>query len=459
MSDNMSSERGSRSYTRRQIVKGAIGTGAVLGLSPLAAACGGGSSSSSGGSAGGGGGSITIGSFSDPAMVPFRDTFLPKFQAETGITANYSETNYNAWYQNSKTDGLQKTGAYDIYVMDDNWVPEFAAGGIVQSLDKVGLKVNPDILEKGLEQGYWPPKSGPRLKAFANATPELFSLVIIDDVEILYYNKDYFSTPPVTWDDIFAVAKAKSHPPTLYGWSPRGVAGNPIVQTYLPLLNSYGGNFANDDWSPGFAGPEGVGALERLFEFIPYMPSGIAAFDTSQETAVMLQGHCTAMTEYTGTAHVVDDPTQSKVVGKIDFAATPKQVKSGPAIGTFICGIASGAPNTAGAVKFLEWFTSSKVQKEFAGTGSAAVTGSALRDPTLSAKYRWLPAIADAVDNSIPKPRTPDEPKMEDLLGTALNQALVQAISQKSGYQQIAQTHLTTAANQITAYLKAQGTY
>ena len=141
------------------------------------------------------------------------------------------------------------------------------------------------------------------------------------------------------------------------------------MQTYLPLLNSYGGNFANDDWSPGFAGPEGVGALERLFEFIPYMPSGIAAFDTSQETAVMLQGHCTAMTEYTGTAHVVDDPTQSKVVGKIDFAATPKQVKSGPAIGTFICGIASGAPNTAGAVKFLEWFTSSKVQKEFAGGG------------------------------------------------------------------------------------------
>ena len=30
--------------------------------------------------------------------------------------------------------------------------------------------------------------------------------------------------------------------------------GNPIVQTYLPLLNSYGGNFVNDDWSPGFAG-------------------------------------------------------------------------------------------------------------------------------------------------------------------------------------------------------------
>ena len=443
-------------YTRRQVMRGALGTGAVLGLGPLLAACGS-SSSSSTGSGSTAGGSITIGSFADPSMVPFHQQFLPKFKAETGITAHYNETSYNAWYQNSKTDGLQKTGAYDIYVMDDNWVPEFAAGGIIQSMDKLGLKVNPDILEKGLDQGYWPPRSGARMKAFANDAPQLYALVIIDDVEILYYNKDHFSTPPVTWDDIYNVAKTTK--PPLYGWTARGVKGNPIMQTYLPLLNAYGGHFANDDWSPGFAGPEGVGALERLFSLIPYMPPGVASFDTTQETPVMLQGHATAMTEYTGTAHQVDDPKYSKVIGKIDFAATPKQVISGPAIGTFICGIASGSKNPAGAVKFLEWFTSEKVQKEFAGIGSAAVTGTALRDPALSQKYRWLPAIADAVDNSIPKPRTPDEPQMENILGTALNEALVQAISQRSGYTQIAQSHLTSAANQITNYLKQQGGY
>ena len=31
--------------------------------------------------------------------------------------------------------------------------------------------------------------------------------MIIDDVEILYYNKDYFTSAPKTWDDIYAVAK------------------------------------------------------------------------------------------------------------------------------------------------------------------------------------------------------------------------------------------------------------
>src|SRR5690349_7803332 len=58
------------------------------------------------------GGSITIGSFQDPAMGPFRDHFVKEFQSQTGITVNYNETNYDSWYQNCKNDGLNKTGAY-----------------------------------------------------------------------------------------------------------------------------------------------------------------------------------------------------------------------------------------------------------------------------------------------------------------------------------------------------------
>src|SRR5207237_3338713 len=287
-----------------------------------------------------GGGKIVIGTFQDSAMVPFRDVFVKRFQSETGIKVQYNETNYDAWYQNSKNDGLHKTGAYDIYVMDDNWVPEFAAGKVIQSLDKLGFKVNPDILANGLNQGYWPPKTGAKMKAFANAQPELYAIVIIDDVEILYYNKQYFDGAPKTWDDIAQAAQSKSKPPSLYGWSARGVKGNPIVQTYLPLLNSYGGNFVNQDWSPGFAGPEGIGALERLFNFIPYMPSGSAEFDTDQEVQVLLEGQCMALTDYTGLTHQVDDTAASKVASQINMAATPSQEKSGPAIGTFICGIA-----------------------------------------------------------------------------------------------------------------------
>ena len=438
-----------RPLRRRELIKGGIAATALIAGSSLFAPR----------IVRGAGGSITIGSFQDNAMAPFRDYFVKQFADKTGIAVTYNETNYDSWYQSCKNDGLNRTGAYDIYVMDDNWVPEFAAARIVQSLDQIGFKVNQDILPKGLEMGLWPPKSGARMKDFADATPELYSIVIIDDVEILYYHADYFPTAPQTWDDIFKVAQT-TKAPDMYGWSARGVKGNPIVQTYFPLLNSYGGNFVNDDWTPGFTGPECVAALSRLFSFIPYMPEGVASFDTAEETQLMLEGKCTALTEYTGLVNRIDDSASSKVVGKINAATTPKQEKHGPAIGTFIASISSGAPNPEGAVQFLEWFTSSEVQLEFARKfGGAAVTGSALTDAEAKEKHRWLPAIADSVNNSVQKPRTPDEPKLEDMLGTVLNEALIEAIATKANYDAIAQKHLQVAADQITDYLKQQGGY
>jgi multiple sugar transport system substrate-binding protein len=451
-----------KTVSRRNVLRG-VGYGAAFAAAaPILAACssgssGGGTSTSPapGDTANSPSGKITIGSFQDPAMKPFREVYVKKFTEQTGIQVDYQETAYDTWYQNSKSDGLQKTGAYDIYVMDDNWVPEYAAGGIIQSLDKLGLKVNPNILPKGLDQGYWPPRSGPKLAAFKDTAPELFALVIIDDVNMLYYNKNHFSTPPKTWDDIYTAMKSKATPPNLYGWAARGVKGNPSVMTYLPLLNSYGGNFANDDWTPGFAGAEGVGALERLLSFLPYMSPSTPEMDTDQETGLLLQGKAMALTEYTGTAvSAVDNPDSSKVVGQIDFATTPSQVKAGPAIGTFICGIASAAPNVPAAKAFLEWFTSDEVQTDFARNGgSAAVTSTALSDSEAVSKYRWLPAIADSVNNAVPKPRTPDEPKFEDILGTQINLAVVEALAQGGNYTQIATAHLKTAAEQMQAVL------
>jgi multiple sugar transport system substrate-binding protein len=439
--------------SRRRLLQVA-GVGALAAAAtPIIAACSSGATTAPSG--GGGTGKISIGSFQDPALTPLKDTFFKQFQDETGIQVVYNETSYDAWYEASKRDGLNKTGAYDVYIMDDNWVPEFAAGGIVQSLDKLGLKPNPDIIAKGLEQGYWPPKSGPRLKAFKDATPELYALVIIDDVNLFYYNMDYFSAAPVTWDDLEAVIKAKANPPTLYGFAVRGAKGNPAVMTYLPFLNSYGGNFVNDDWTSGLNSTEAIAAFTRELSWTPYMSTSTPAFDVSDMTGLLLQGKCLAITDYTGTAvTAIDDPTQSKVVGKIGTTNTLKQVKNGPAIGTFIAGIASGAPNVDGALKFLDWFTSDKIQLAFAMGGSAAVTEKALTDATAAGKHRWLPAIAESVATSTPKPRTPDEPKFEDILGTQINIALAKAISDKSGFDKIAADALNTAATQMNQLIQ-----
>ncbi len=452
------------SVTRRQALgRGAIGAAGVLGLGSVLAACGdssGTQAKSSSSSAGAADGTITIGAFKASVMALLRDTYLPRFEKETGVKAKYNETAYPSWYQNAKNDGLQKTGAYDVYVMDDAWVPEFAAAKIIHNLDELGLKPNPDILPQCLNQGYWPQPTGARLADFKDADPALYALVIINDVELLFYRNDYFDGVPETWDDVYKAAQKHTVPGKLWGWSARGVKGNPIVQTYLPFLNAYGGSFVKEDWSPGFAGAEGIAALERLLSFVPYMPPGVAEFDTDQEVAALTNGRCIALTEYTGLTGAIDDPSRSKVPGKIDVTGTPKQEKSGPAIGTFVAGVAASAPNPKGAVKFLEWFTSDEIQLDFARShGQAAVTQRALKDPQATEKYRWLPAYEVATKAAVAKPWTPDEGKLEDILGTRLNEALTQAVAQKSGYDAIARKALTTAASETMEFLKQQGGY
>ena len=395
-------------------------------------------------------------------MAPFRDTFIKRFQTETGIKVKYNETSYDAWYQNAKNDGLNKTGAYDIYVMDDNWVPEFAAGNIIKNLDEIGFKANSDILPEGPRPGL--------LAAALRRAPEGLRQRQAGALrgrdhrrrrDPLLQQGLLPGGAPKTWDDIAKVAAAKSKPGKLYGWSARGVKGNPIVQTYLPLLNSYGGNFVNDDWSPGFAGPEGVGALERLLSFIPYMPAGVAEFDTDQETQVLLQGKCTALTEYTGLVHRVDDTSSSQVVGKIDMAATPSQEKSGPGDRHFHLRHRVGReeprppPSSSSSGS-----PPSKVQTDFAREGgSAAVTGCALSDP---ARSRSTAGCRRSRTRSTTRSRSPRRRTSRSSRTSSARTSTRRsstAIQKKCGFTQIAQKQLKAAANEISAFIKQQGGY
>ena len=102
-----------RPLRRRELIKGGIAGAALIAGSSIFAPR----------IVRGAGGSITIGSFQDNAMAPFRDYFVKAFTDETGIAATYNETNYDSWYQSCKNDGLNKTGAYDIYVMVDDAEP------------------------------------------------------------------------------------------------------------------------------------------------------------------------------------------------------------------------------------------------------------------------------------------------------------------------------------------------
>ncbi len=425
---------------RRQFLKNSLGVAAGAALS----GCGGNDQRVR----------LTFGSYADPALDILKDDFLPQFEKATGIRTQWVEADFSGWFQKALNDGETKAGAFDIYVMDDLWVPRFAGAGYLANLDQLGFQVDADFVPSALDLGYWPPKSGPRQPGIdPKAKSVLYSLPFISDVQLLFYRRDiYTAGPPQAWDDILRMAQQKSDPAKRqYGWVTRGVKGNPIMNSFFVLLHDFGGNMFGENWKVVFNSPQAVEALEFYLSLLAFEPEGVAEFDSDQEGETLLQGNAFAATMWTGWCHQTDDPARSRVINKIDFAVPPRKVNRVAKLGLFMAGIAASAPHKAEALEFLKWLSRSDVQIRFARAGGTPFKMSAFKDEEARKRSRWLDATLQALTLGVPSPRTSDWSKVEDILGTELNEALLDKGNAKQ--------HLDAAAAEATAFLRSAGYY
>jgi multiple sugar transport system substrate-binding protein len=460
-------EGAARPLTRREVLARGIGLGGALAAAPLIAACGSSSSSSSSatsaaatsaaasGSTGlSGTGKVVIGAFEDGALTPFKEKMIPLFKQQTGIDIEFLTEPYDSFFAKAFNDGQSKAGQYDIYIMDDPWIPQYAAAGILEDLGKHGITADADFAGPFVELGYWPPKSGPRIKGFENQDPALIALPTIGDLQTMTYRNDVFSSAPATWDDLVTQAKAAQAAKKIkYGYVFRGVKGNPIVTSWYPIFLSFGGQFFDDKWNVTFNSAEGKAAADFFVTTLKSLaPPGVAEFDSDQEGAAILGGDAAAIIQYTGNAIKSDDPSQSKEVGKLDFAVVPKKVSGIAQIGIFIHGVSASAPNMDNAITFMKWFAQNDTQTQLALAGDVPVKTPALQDPAAVKAHRLLPVVEQQLQaGAQARPRTPDWSKVETLLGTELNKALVAGSGGGAA--------LDRAAQQATAYLKQQGYY
>ena len=55
-------------------------------------------------------------------------------RAATGIKVEFLTEPYDSFFAKAFQDGQSKAGQYDIYIMDDPWIPQYAAAGILEDL-------------------------------------------------------------------------------------------------------------------------------------------------------------------------------------------------------------------------------------------------------------------------------------------------------------------------------------
>jgi multiple sugar transport system substrate-binding protein len=398
-------------------------------------------------------GKVIIGAFADGGLTPFKDKIIP-LAKEQGFDITFLEDEYGVTLEKWFADAKNAAGQYDVYLLDDPWVPQFGAADVLEDLGAAGIDGgNSDWIGPLIDMGFWPPRQGPRVKGFEKATPKLVTVPFVGDLQTLTYRNDvYTGGAPATWDEIIAkgkegVAAGKIKYPVVF----RGVSGNPIVTSWYPIFLSWGGEFFDDKWKVTFNSEAGKASADFFVGTMKQnAPPGVVEFDSDQEGASILGGEAGAIIQYSGNALKADDPAQTKVAGKLDFAVVPKKAKAIAQLGIFIAGVPKSAPNKANAVAFLKWYTSPATQAKLAEAGSIPVTrsGFAVKDPG----NRLIPVALKQLDaGALPRPRMPDWAKVEELLGIQLNKALQAGAGGGAA--------LDVAAGQVTDYLKQAGYY
>jgi multiple sugar transport system substrate-binding protein len=396
---------------------------------------------------------VIIGAFADGGLTPFKQKIIPLATA-AGFEIKFLEDEYGVTLEKWFADAQNSAGQYDLYLLDDPWVPQFGAANVLEDLGAGGIDgTDKDWIGPMIDMGYWPPRQGPRVKGFETADPKLICVPFVGDLQTLTYRKDVFPDgPPTSWDEVIAkgkegVAAGKIKYPVVF----RGVSGNPIVTSWYPIFLSWGGEFFDDKWNVTFNSDVGKASADFFVGTMKQnAPAGVVEFDSDQEGAAILGGEAGAIIQYSGNALKSGDPSQSKVPDKLGFGVVPKKEKAIAQMGIFIAGVPKSAPNKANSIAFLKWYTSPEIQGKLSEAGSIPVTrsGFAVSDPGNS----LIPVALKQLDaGALPRPRMPDWAKVEELLGIQLNKAL--AAGSGGG------AALDVAAGQVKDYLTQAGYY
>lgn len=312
----------------------------------------------------------------------------------------------------------EKTGNYDVILMDDTWAPEFLANKWLSPLpdalhDKDFIQSTVDI---GRQDGQ-------------GAT---YALPMVGNVAMFAWNKDLFDQyklqQPKTWTDVLNSAKTISQDGKTNGVVYRGVKGNPIVTGFLPILWGYGGDVVDANGKPTLNTPQAKQALETFLAMKQYAPKGVDVYN-ADEVRDALQKGTAAMAIEVWPAWVpdLDNAKVSNVVGKMEMMAPPAETgQSAPMLGIWQLAIPADAKNKAEAEQFLAFASSAAMQKALAlNFGTPPTRHSVYADPQVVNQYRWYPQQAAALEAGKARPRIQNWAEVESILGDFLQMAMM----------------------------------
>ena len=376
----------------------------------------------------------------------------PMYTAKTGVKINITESPYPDLYTKLVNAFGSNDATYDLFMMDDPWMPKFGTMGALSDLGALGITKDPDVAQIVWDVGTWPPPHGPVPPSEKAKAPQLLGVTIVGNVEMFMFRKDITPTGPASYDEVLANATAQNKA-NFAGYLIRGKATNPVVADFLPILWSFGGDVFDDSWNVVFDKPESLTAVQFLVDKLKAVAQADPAnTDASDRDRLMAIGQGYQSSTWPGEINTAVLGAGTTVAGKVGFIPIPKgpSGKGVGMMGNWMLGIPKASKNQQAAADFIKWMLQADTQKTYAQNNGIPSRTSILKDSSLQAANPYFSVLADAF--AAPpnwRPRTDQWNAVETIIGTELNAALAGT--------QTAQDAVTKASAQIRTLMKGAG--
>ena len=309
------------------------------------------------GSIGGGGGkTVTIAIVSNSQM---QDAvkLSPQFEAENpGIKLKFVSLSENEARAKITASVATGGGEFDVVMISNYETPMWAANGWLTNLSDLAAKT----------PGYDAADFIPTLRDSLSYRGSMYSVPFYGESSFLMYRKDLFEQAGIampaqpTWDQVAGFAATLDQPGGRSGICLRGKPGwGEVLAPLDTVINAFGGRWFDENWNAQLTSPEVERAVQFYVDTVrQHGEPGAAASGFSECATQLSQGNTAMWYDATSAVSVLEDPSSSKVVGKIGYVPAPTAVKADNGwLYSWSLGIPKTTKKPDAAWKFVSWMT------------------------------------------------------------------------------------------------------
>jgi len=370
----------------------------------------------------------------------------PDFEEQTGITVNFEQIPQQQMDQKQLTDLSTGTGTYDVIGWFLN--PEYIENDWITPIDELRQDTaSTDEALLALDDFYQPFLDWYQYKG------ALYGLPFYGESIMMYYNTEEFeragiAQAPETVEELEEACKKIVEGGRMAGIALRASQeGNAAIYPFLGWLYGYGGFWVDfTTMEIGLDKPESIEAADTWGRFLrDYGPDDVASYFWNEVQLAMQQEHAAIIMDATNFGPRLEDPSQSKVAGKVGYALLPMAMgpdgprgpeQTGgrfrnPAL-AYGLSVPRSAKSKEAAWLFIQWATSPAVMLETTQIGLRGdpTRESSLTSPEFLEKYdygdgTWATTLSESFKLALPNYWPRDvitQAQLADVLGLALSQ-------------------------------------